>query len=211
MNSGFALRVLAAVLAVGEFFAAPGRLSAEAVGSGSPFVPEGGAGTAVAPTDNAPLELRGIVSTKSGYIFGVYDPSKRQSFWVRQNDPNSDFIVRNHDVANDTITLDFQGRSLTLQLKAAKVESAGPVPNPAQVAVNRPGNNMPMPQPPAMTPTAAAEAARLEAVAAEVRRRRMMRQGAMPGPQTGQPIQPGQPPMPGPQPGIQPNMVPQPR
>lgn len=173
--------------------------------SSSPFMAQGtNASAAAAPTENAPLELRGIVSTKQGYIFGLYDPSKRQSMWVRQNDPGADFTVRSHDVANDTVNVEYQGRTMTLALKAAKVESLGPVPNPAQVVMQRPGGQNPQQQPgqppmPAMNPSAAQEAARLEGVAAEVRRRRMLRQQAsQPG------AQPNQPPMPAPQPGAQP-------
>lgn len=163
-------------------------------GSPSPFMPEGGAVVA-APTENAPLELRGIVATKSGYMFGIFDPTKRQSFWVRPNEQGSDFVIRNHDVQNETVTVNYQGRSLTLAMKAAKVESMGPVPSPLVANMQRPaGPNQP---PVALNPTPADEARRLEGVAAEVRRRRMLRQAAAQGGAIPQPgvIQPSvQPP-----------------
>jgi hypothetical protein len=171
MKPGTAL-VLSA-LVVGVSLAATPHLSAQS--SHSPFMPEGGVAVAT-PTENAPLELRGIVATKNGYMFGIFDPTKRQSFWVRPNEQGSDFVVRNHDVQNDTVTVDYQGRSLTLAMKAAKVESMGPVPSPVIANVQRPaGPNQP---PVALNPTPADEARRLEGVAAEVRRRRMLRQAA---------------------------------
>lgn len=156
------------------------------------------------PTENAPLELRGIVSTRQGYLFGLYDPTKRQSMWVRANEPGADFTVRSHDVANDSVTVDYQGRTMTLALKAAKVESMGPIPNPSQMTMNR-AQVQPTPPgapPPAMNPSAAQEAARLEQVAAEVRRRRMMRAQGTPQ---------GSQPMPMPQPGAQPGQPQPPR
>lgn len=179
--------------------------SAEPPSSRSPFMPEGGGSATAAPTENAPLELRGIVSTKGGYLFGLYDPTKRQSLWVRQNEPGAEFTVRSHDVSSDTVTVDYQGRTLTLALKSAKVESLGPVPNPSMANMPRP----PMQNQPqmGMTPSAADEARRLEGVAAEVRRRRMLRQAAQSNQLQQiqqQQQQQGQPPMPGPQPGAQP-------
>ena len=138
----------------------------------SPF---GGSATApaAAPTENAPLELRGIVATTSGYLYGIFDPTKRLSSWVRMNDSGADFVVRAHDESADTITVEFQGRSMTLGLKAAKVESLGPAPVPMQ-----PGPRSNGAAPVALNPSPADEARRLEGVAAEVRRRRMLRQQA---------------------------------
>ena len=158
------------------------------------------AAPAAAPTENAPLELRGIVATTAGYMYGIFDPSKRLSSWVRMNDSGSDFVVRSHDEKNETITVEYQGRTLTLGLKAAKVESLGPAPNPMmQANLPRPAN-----APVAMNPSPADEARRLEGVAAEVRRRRMLRQQAaqqaaqnQQGP-VPQPVPPGAGPVPQP-------------
>jgi hypothetical protein len=197
-----AIRIALTTWAV-AVFASVGR--GQELADRSPFLPEGGT-VAAAPTENAPLELRGIVETSGGYLYGIFDPGKRQSSWVRLND-GGDFAVRSHDVQNDTITVEYQGRSLTLALKAAKVESIGPAPNPVQVNAPRPG----FPGGPVViNPTPADEARRLEGVAAEVRRRRMLRQAAAQQAAQGQPpaiVQPGpQPVQPGPQAG-----APQPR
>lgn len=181
---------------------------AQASSGRSPFQPEGTAGpVAPPPTIGAPLELRGIVSTKSGFLYGIFDPTKRQSAWVKMNDTGSDFAVRSHDEANDTVTVDYQGRVMTLALKSAKVESMAPLPSPAQVNSHRtPMPSQPMQQTqPSINPTAADEARRLEGVAAEVRRRRMLRQAAAQNGGQGAQPQMQQPPMPAPQPGAQPS------
>lgn len=186
----------------------PLAVRADPPASRSPFQPEGSAqAPMVAQSEGATLELRGIVSTKSGYTYGIFDPTKRQSAWVRMNDTGNSFVVRSHDVNNDTVTVEYQGRTMTLALKAAKVESMAPLPSPAQVNIQRGPNPMPNQppqpgQPPSMNPSAADEARRLEGVAAEVRRRRMLRQAAAQN--GGQPPAMNQPPMPTPQPGGQP-------
>ena len=140
----------------------------------SPFMPEGSAGNAGAPTENTPVEYRGVVSTKSGKMYALYDPAKHQSVWVRMNEPGSDFVIRSADDANDTITLDYQGRHMTLGMKQAKVEtmtaSAPPMAPSMPNGMRAPGSQITN-----SPPNAAEEQRRLEAVAAEVRRRRMMR------------------------------------
>ncbi|HEU5081274.1 MAG TPA: hypothetical protein VFT72_18825 [Opitutaceae bacterium] len=168
-KSFFAAAAFASLFTLGA-----SSLRAEGVNTRSPFMSDSGATTA-APTENAPLELRGIVTTKSGPLFGLYDPTKKQSVWAGLNEQGSDFTVRSYDANNDIVTVDYQGRTLNLPLKAAKVESLGAIPNPALVGnMNRPGQ----PPSPALTASPQDEARRLEGVAAEVRRRRMMRQAA---------------------------------
>src|SRR5471032_2882325 len=85
----------------------------------SPFAPPDG--TSAVATENQIFELRGIMQDAGGYRFSVYDPAKKSGQWVRLNEPGHDFTVKTHDVARDTITLDYQGRVLTLPLHAAKV------------------------------------------------------------------------------------------
>lgn len=164
------------------------NVAAQSVNTQSPFMPEGSAATAT-PTENAPLELRGIVATKSGTLFALYDPTKRQSVWVGLNEQGSDYVVKSYDANNDMVTVEYQGRSLTLPMKASKVESLGPiaaapVPMPNMLRPGQPG--------PGMSPSPADEARRLESVAAEVRRRRMMRQAAQSNQQQQRPAAPAQ-------------------
>ncbi len=138
----------------------------------SPFLPEGTSTAAGAATENTPIEYRGVVSTKRGDMFALYDPAKHQSVWVRLNEAGSDFVVRSNDANSDTITVDYQGRRLTLALKQAKVETMAVSAPP--MAPSTPNGIRP-PNTPGAAPNAAEEQRRLEAVAAEVRRRRMLR------------------------------------
>ena len=170
----------------------------------SPFAPPDG-GSTVANPENQPLELRGILMDGSGYRFSVYDPTKHTGQWVRLNEAGHDFTVRTHDVARDTITLDYQGRTLTLPLRSAKVvgmavpiesptgpaPGSGPGPGPGYGPgpVPRPGsaNSGMGPQP---KPSSPEETARFNRAVEEINRRRALRGG------TG--TSPGSMPMPGP-------------
>jgi len=157
--SGPRILVAAACLACGGRAPALGQLA-----DTSPFLPAGVAdsgGTAGAPGS---LELRGIMSTSEGMLFCIYDPVKKSSAWVALNETGHDYVVRSSDPANDRVTLESRGQVLTLVLRASKTA--------AMTASGRepPGVNMP----PGVNP--ADEAARLEAISKEVRRRRMLRE-----------------------------------
>jgi hypothetical protein len=163
----------------------------------SPFLP---ANAAVDPgsAEATPLELRGILADAGGYRFSIYDPARHTGQWVRLNEPGHDFTVRTHDVARDTVTLDYQGRVLTLPLRTAKVTglavtepAAGTATGPRPTA-GAPGfGSGPVPRPP--TPE---ETARYNRAVEEIARRRALREKGpvpLPGPTPGQ--------MPGPAPG----------
>jgi len=161
-----------------------GRVWAEAISTVSPFLPQNG--TAGAVTENSPIELRGILVAPGGSLFGLYDPVKKQGGWAKLNEAGRDFTVRTYDAANDAVTVEYQGRVLTLALKTSKIES---LPAMAMVAPMPP---RPSPGGPPGGVVAAApsvdDTKRLEAVAAEVARRRQLRQAAMQQP----PQNPGQ-------------------
>jgi len=149
----------------------------------SPFLPPDGAG-ATAGAENTPLELRGILRDGDGYRFSIFDPAKKSGQWVKLNEPGHDFVVKTHDLAHDTVTLDFQGRVLTLPLHSAKVVGLAPTePESASLRgpMPRPGNGGgvgPMPKP--STPE---EAARFNRAVEEINRRRAARgQGMAPAP-----------------------------
>jgi hypothetical protein len=143
----------------------------------SPFLPPDG--TAVPAGENTPLELRGIMVDGSGYRFSVYDPTRHTGQWVRLNEGGRDFTVKAHNVAGDSITLEYQGRVMTLPLRSAKVVGvaiadpmAGPRPNAVVVGGG------PVPQPPT-----AEEAARYKRAVEEINRRRAAREkGQVPMP-----------------------------
>ena len=159
----------------------------------SPFLPPDG-GTAVT-AENQPLELRGIMFDGGGYRFSVYDPARHAGQWVRLNEPGHEFTVKTHDAARDAITVDFQGRVMTLNLHTAKVVGLT-LPDPT--AGPRPTSTAPGTGPVAKAATPE-EAARFNRAVEEINRRRSLREkgtGPMPMPQ------PMSPPMspPGPRP-----------
>ena len=142
----------------------------------NPFMPPAAAagGPAAKPTADTPIELRGIMQAGDATMFSIYDPSRKTSTWVKLGETGRDFIVRRYDDKNDTVNVDYQGRTVTLALRTAKVASS-------------PGNAVPMVAPPpppvgnpvVLNPSPADEQRRLEAIAAEVNRRRQLRQQAI--------------------------------
>ena len=146
---------------------------ARAVDASSPFLAPVPAGAAVAATEGAPLELKGIMQARDGYRYSIFNPSKRTSTWSQLNDASGEFVVKSHDVDKDTVTVEYQGRSFTLGLKAGKVQSGGPAGNAPQMAGGGGGGFQAQA---VVNPTPADESRRLEAVADEVRRRRAARE-----------------------------------
>jgi hypothetical protein len=151
---------------------------AEPIISRSPFLPPA-APTDSAPTADATLELRGIMAAGEGYMFSIYDSTNKSSVWSRLNETGHPFVVKSHDESRDSVTVEHQGRTLTLALRTAKV-AAAPLHQPQQ-AQPAPGQNAPQPigGPVVLNPSPADEQRRLEAIAAEVNRRRMIRQQAL--------------------------------
>lgn len=136
----------------------------------SPFMPPA-TSAAAAPTENSPLELRGVLGTGADALFNIYDPSRKRSAWVKANEADGrEFVVRSFDQGGQTVQVEHGGRTLTLKLAEAKIVpmavNAAPMPVPGA------------PAPAVVNPTPADEARRLESVAAEVRRRRALRAAA---------------------------------
>jgi hypothetical protein len=141
----------------------------------NPFMPpaSAGGGPAAKPTADTPIELRGIMQAGDATMFSIYDPSRKTSTWVKLGETGRDFIVRRYDDKSDTVNVDYQGRTVTLALRTAKVASSGnsvPVAAPPPPTVGNPV---------VLNPSPADEQRRLEAIAAEVNRRRQLRQQAI--------------------------------
>lgn len=159
----------------------------------SPFMTAAVGGSA-APTTGAPLEFRGTMETSEGLKVRIVDPARKAGVWLLANerDPGFDFVVKQIDADHDTVTIDYQGRPLTLAQHVAKVASAGV----AQNFPGGPGGNGGPPMPAAITnsvvlnPTPADEQKRLDAVAAEVARRRALREQASQQVSQGVPLAP---------------------
>jgi hypothetical protein len=159
----------------------PVAVRADLVGS-SPFLPANAQGAGAASGPSGPIELRGISPMSGGAAFLIYDVAKKKSAWVGINEPGHDFVVKSADAENDTVTVDYQGRPLKLTLRVAKVASSGTAsaatggaPAPSAVASSV-----------VVNPTPADEQKRLDAVAQEVRRRRLEREKAIQDTQAGQ-------------------------
>ena len=152
----------------------PAAHATDPLAPSSPFLPPALAGTAAA--EITPLELRGILVDDGGYRFSVFDPVRHTGTWARLNEPGHDFVIRAHDVARDMITLDYQGRVLTLPLRMAKVAAA--TPGGPAVATGTSGAAPTV----VLNPTPADEVARFNRVKEEIARRRALReQNSNPG------------------------------
>jgi hypothetical protein len=181
MNSFMRKIWLSGVLLAGCAVLAP-TLRAQNISTVSPFLPRGGAGAGAA-TPNSPIELRGIMAAPEGTLFGLFDPVQKKGGWVKLNEAGRDFLVRTYDAANDAVTVEYQGRTLNLALKSAKIE--------AMPAVALAGPPRPAAGPQAGPTPSVDDTKRIEAVAAEVARRRQARQAA--AQQQPQPPPPQQP------------------
>jgi hypothetical protein len=137
----------------------------------SPFLPPGLTGPTAPGGPAGPIELRGVMATAQGAAYCIYDVAKRSGTWVGLNETGNDFVVRSVDATGEGVTVDYKGSPVKLTLRTPKVASAGLAGNPA-IASN------PMTLAPVLNPTPADEQRRLEAVASEVRRRRLERERA---------------------------------
>ena len=165
----------------------------------SPFLPPAGAAGNGAKAPDTPIELRGIVTDSGSTMFSIYDPAHHSASWAKVNEIGHDFIVRSYDPAKDTVTVDYAGSTITLTLHTAKVVSAPATAPPPQAGAASPSHpaTQPVGGPVVLNPTPSDEQRRLEAIAAEVNRRRMLRQQALQAGRqtTPQFVRPGQPPV----------------
>ncbi len=140
----------------------------------SPFAP---AGTPGQSGSALPLEFRGVFMDQGEYFFSLFNPATKASVWVGLNEAGQEFTVRSYDDGAQTIVADFKGRSLTLSLSKAPTVAAAPaVPVPPTVV------GAVAPTPAAAAASSSAEAKRLADLAAEIRRRRALRQQTVPPP-----------------------------
>jgi hypothetical protein len=170
-------------LAVAGVVLALATQSVAQIAAKSPFMPPQGA-TTTGPTEGAPLEYRGYMETSEGTLYRIHDPAKKAGTWVKLNVRNPDFdvLAKQHDDEQKTLTIEHQGKMLTLATREAKVVSSGaaaaamppPVLTPAQTSNVAPA----VTQSVVLNPTPADEQRRLDAVAAEVARRRALREQA---------------------------------
>lgn len=151
----------------------------------SPFAPPGQKADAAAPAEQGTLEFRGVVTDDGGTAYSIFDASTNKGSWVRADDENSPIKVRGYDAANGMLEVEQNGRPVKLTLKRATIQAGQPVAAMTAAPVQNANPTMPGPGG-AVQRGGGADARRLEAVAAEVRRRRALRNAAKNAPQ-GQP------------------------
>ncbi|HOR26351.1 MAG TPA: hypothetical protein PKY36_13735 [Opitutaceae bacterium] len=154
-----------------------GALAAHAQTTDSPFLPAGGT-EAAATEATAVLELRGLVVDASGPLFNLVDVSSKKGAWVGLQESGHEFVVTGYDAqeGNESATVSYRGQALRLPLAKGRVGAAAPGVAPAAIAAGKPAQALPPVSPVVLNPTPADEARRLDAVAAELRRRREQRQ-----------------------------------
>ena len=171
---------------------APAVLSAQATVSvdpleallrDSPFLPSTGVAGATATGETGPLELRSVIFEDGKFAFSIYDQGSRESKWVKLGESGNPFVARSFDRERDTLTVEHQGRSITLTLQPARMSSQqstgsptapAPLPTAAESAGAAAGQSSGAPGPTVTPPAAlsAGEAQRLQNMADEIRRRR---------------------------------------
>ena len=188
--------VLVAGIAAALSASAAGQIAAK-----SPFMPPQSAASA-GPTPGAPLEFRGYMESGDERFYRIHDPAKKTGTWVKLNERNPDFdvIAKQHDTDQETLIIEHQGKTLTLAERKPKIISVGASAIPPPVVTPVQSNVSPaVTQAVVLNPTPADEQRRLDAVAAEVARRRALREQATQqlnqgtAPQITVPGQPAQP------------------
>ena len=148
--------------------------------SRSPFLPPAG-GDAPVATENAPLQFCGYMGSGANARYCLHDPASRRSVWLRVGDETNGMRVEEFDAEARTVRVLQGGRALTLKLQSpapAGSNGGGGAPSGPLPIAGQNQQNPSLVNTVVANPTPADEAKRLEAVAAEVRRRRALRQAA---------------------------------
>jgi hypothetical protein len=177
MNPAPAFRRCSALLVLTIASIAGTRARAVELTPNSPFAPppSSNADSNATPA-NSPLELRGILSTPDGDKFNLCDQAGHINVWIGLNAPGQPFVVRSQDVAHHRVTVEYQGRELTLSLAQPNVASMA---MPQQYFQQPQMAGMPpQMQPGSISASPQDERMRLERIAEEIRRRRAMRAAA---------------------------------
>lgn len=168
-------------------FAGGGALQAQAVRS--PFMPPSAAAPeeTAAVVQDAELQFCGVFGDGANKRFLIYNVTTKRSSWLRMDQEGpEELFVEGYDAEQGTVNVRQGSRSLTLGLQAATIAGGGGSGGSAPVTLA--GNSQDLVKTVKVNPTPSDERRRLEAVAAEVRRRRAARQAAAANaPQPGNP------------------------
>ena len=185
-RSLLAASLLATAWPGGRLAAAPATL--DSLLHNSPF--GGGQALAAANRADSPLEFRGVLVEGGEQFFSLYEVSTHSSLWVGLNEAGNPYKVQAYDANKGELTVEYRNRVFAVALKQSKIVAQAPLP----VAPPAPNGQPPGGIQNIAATTPAEEAARLSAVAEEIRRRRALR-SAPP-----QPVNPALPPAQGPGP-----------
>jgi len=167
MNAAHAFRCCSALLVLSV---AGASSRAVELTPNSPFAPPSNNADTSATPANSPLELHGILATPDGYEFNLCDQAGNVNVWIGLNATGQPFVVRSHDVAHNRVTVEYQGRELTLSLAQPEITSTPmSIPQMGAAMLRRPDTENTSPQD---------ERMRLERIAEEIRRRRALRAAA---------------------------------
>lgn len=173
--------------------ATPEKMSLNGLVANSPFG-SARSGQQAGSNGGEPFEFRAVLE---GNFFSIYETATRRSYWVEMNDPVNGFSVKGYDGGKESITMEYQGKAMTLPIKRAPAVAQvmqQPMPQPGSNGMMQPNNNPPGQVGP-VGPTAV-DQQRIQQIQEEIRRRRALRsQSMVPGtPNYGngpQPINPG--------------------
>ena len=145
----------------------------------NPFAPPAApTAPAEAPAQNAELQFCGFFGTGAGARFCIFNLSTGRSKWQALGQESDDFTIEAFDAELKTVRVSQAGRVLNLKLQAASIAAAAPRTAPTGPVPTAAASQQALVESVRVNPTPADERRRLEAVAAEVRRRRALRQAA---------------------------------
>lgn len=143
----------------------------------SPFAPPASAAASAGVSDQpGTLEFRSVVTDEQGVSYSIFDATANKGYWLRESGGDGPIRFKSYNAQETQIEVEQGGKSVKLQLK----RSATPAGAAIAIATPRPANTGPQQGGGQRTASAdpAADARRLESVAAEVRRRRALRNAA---------------------------------
>jgi len=88
-------------------------------------------GASAAAAANAPIEFRGVLEENGSRFFSIFNPANHRSAWVELNIPTNGYFVKAYDEKTLCVSVEYQGRLLTLLLKRGRVVAQTPSIAPA--------------------------------------------------------------------------------
>ena len=174
----------------------------------SPFGTARSGAFGIGNAGSEPFEFRSYLEESNNKFFSIYETATRRSMWVELNDPVNGFSVKSYDKDKETITVDYQGKSMTLAIKRAPavaqvIQQPMPQPGPTPI-MPMPGNTTVQQGPSAI------DQQRIQQIQEEIRRRRALRNQAMVPSVSNEGVQPhyGGGPQPQPSNSTGPQMIP---